>query len=49
MDIINFGGWIFYVNGKPEFDSNKVGKWMYFFDNKDFVSAICKKQLKNIS
>ena len=46
MDIINIGRRIFYVNGKPKFDSNKIGKWMYFFNNKDFISAICKKAVE---
>lgn len=47
MEIINLGGWIFYINGEPNFDNNKVGKWMYFFDDKDYVSKICKNAVEN--
>lgn len=48
MDIINRRGWVFYVNGKPKFDFNKVGKWMYFFEEKDieFVAQICEKAVE---
>lgn len=48
MDIINYGGWIFYINGKPEFDPNKVGKWMCFFKNGelDFVSKKCNEAVE---
>lgn len=47
METIHSMGWIFYVNDKPIFDSNKVGKWMYFFDDKNFVAEICKKAVNN--
>lgn len=47
MNEIRFGGWIFYLQNKPQFDGAKVGKWMYFFDDKDFVAKICKKAVEN--
>lgn len=48
MNIINSRGWVFYINGKPEFDPNKIGKWMYFFKEKDkeFATQICKKAIE---
>lgn len=47
MDVINFGGWIFYRNENyPKFDSDKVGKWMYFYDDRNFVTKICKKAIE---
>lgn len=48
MDIINSRGWVFYVNGEPKFDHNKVGKWMYFFEEKDkeFAAQICEKAVE---
>lgn len=35
--------WIIYTseNCIEEYDPNMVGKWMYFFENKDFVDKIC--------
>lgn len=47
MEIICSREWIFYINDKPKFDPNKVGKWMYFFDDKDFVTVICRKAVEN--
>ena len=30
MRIINLGPWVFCIEGKPQFEGHKVGKWMYF-------------------
>lgn len=38
--------WVFYINEKPKFDSDKIGKWMYFFKDRDFVVKICEKAVK---
>lgn len=48
MDIINSRGWVFYVNGEPKFELDKVGKWMYFFEEKDkeFAAQICEKAVE---
>lgn len=43
------GGWIFYLSGKEKsLDRHKCGKWMYFFNNKEFAARICEKQLYKI-
>lgn len=42
MRIINLGPWVFYIEGKPQFDEHKVGKWMYFFKDKERVAGLCK-------
>lgn len=37
------GGCIFYFSGKEKsLDKHKCGKWMYFFNNKEFAAHICK-------
>lgn len=47
MEIIRVGGWVFYVDeGIVNFDEHKVGKWMYYFDNYEFVSKICEEAVK---
>jgi len=42
MRIINLGPLVFYIEGKPQFDEHKVGKWMYFFKDKERVAGLCK-------
>lgn len=42
MKKIDNNAWVFYINNVPKFDENKVGKWMYFFDDKNFASKICE-------
>lgn len=42
--------WIFYIDDEcqiDENDENRVGKWMYFFSDKKFVSKICEDAVKN--
>ena len=40
------GGWIFYFNGKEKsLDKHKCGKWMHFFNNRDFVAQICEEAI----
>ena len=48
VEIMPLLGWIFYVSEEYEgIDSSKCGKWMYFFDNKDFAAEICHKAVSN--
>ena len=44
MRIINLGPWVFYIEGKPQFEEHKVGKWMYFFKDKERVAGFAKLQ-----
>ena len=47
MKTLNLGGYIFYISDNwTNHNTNKIGKWMYFFNNKDFISKICKKAIK---
>ena len=46
MEIIKRCGWIHYVDEFYKFDSNKSGKWMYFFKDKEFVAKICEDTIK---
>ena len=40
-------GWVWYFgNELPEFDTHKCGKWMYFFDDRDFIEKICDEAIK---
>lgn len=39
-------GWVFYRNDTVESDPEKSGKWMYFFENKDFVSKLCIEAIR---
>ncbi len=39
MRIINLGPWVFYIEGKPQFDEHK---WMYFFKDTERVAGLCK-------
>lgn len=36
--------WVYYVSEnhtEEKYDPNKVGKWMYFFTNKNFIDRVC--------
>ena len=46
MKIIEQFGWVYYVGDTSQFCQDKVGKWMYFFDNKEFVAKICERAVK---
>ncbi len=40
--------WVFYFNDNHiDLNSNKCGKWMYFFNNKEFAASICVDAVKN--
>lgn len=43
---MTLGGWIFYLSGKEKsLDRNKCGKWMHFFNNKEFAAHICEEAI----
>lgn len=47
MKTLNLRGYIFYISDNwTNHNTNKIGKWMYFFNNKDFISKICKKAIE---
>lgn len=47
MEIINLGVWVFYVSeAAKNLDEHKCGKWMYFFDDEEFVAKICKEAVE---
>lgn len=42
------GGWIFYLSGEESnLDRHKCGKWMHFFNNKEFAVHICEGAVAN--
>lgn len=50
MKVLEIFNWIYYNSDEYKgFDANKCGKWMYFFDDKEFIADICKNAIeKNI-
>lgn len=45
---LSLGGWIFYLSGKENcLDRHKCGKWMHFFNNKEFAVHICEEAVAN--
>lgn len=47
MKTLNLRGYIFYISDNwTNHNTEKIGKWMYFFNNKDFISKICKKAIE---
>ena len=48
MRVLHKGGWVFYLGDNiHSLDNEKCGKWMYFFDNKEFVSRLCEKAIED--
>lgn len=42
MNIVNARGWVFYISEEAvNLDKHKCGKWMYFFEDRQFVEKIC--------
>lgn len=40
------GGWIYYLSGEENcLDKHKCGKWMHFFNNKEFAVHICEEAI----
>lgn len=46
VKIVKQRGWVFYVGNENELDSEKVGKWMYFFNDREFVEQICAETVE---
>ena len=46
MRMIRGGGWFWYLSGEEaRLDSEKCGKWMYFFTDQEFAKSICEKAI----
>ena len=46
MNVVRQNGWVFYIGNDIELDSEKVGKWMYFFNDRKLVERICKEAIE---
>lgn len=47
MKTLMIGPWIYCISDEcKSLPKDKCGKWMYFFDNKAFVSKICEKAIE---
>ncbi len=46
MEVIKQFGWVYYLGDDSELDVDKVGKWMYFFNNRKFVEKICAEVIE---
>ena len=50
MKIIDVPGWRYFVGNDAALDSNKVGKWMYFFrglNGQQFAEEMCRKAVED--
>ena len=47
MRIVKQFGWIYYIGDDSKLVPEKAGKWMYFFDDKQFVVKICNDVVMN--
>ena len=44
--MLNLGGWYIFLSGKEDIlDTDKCGKWMYFFNDQTFALDICEKAI----
>ena len=44
IEVISNEAWVYYLNGNADsLDESICGKWMYFFNDVDFASEICRK------
>lgn len=44
MKIAKLYPWVFYIGEEAKtLQKDKCGKWMYFFDNKEFAAEMCEK------
>jgi len=46
METIRKFGWVYYISDDTQFDSDKIGKWMYFFSDLKYVAKICEDAVK---
>lgn len=46
--VFSFMGWIVYMkpNAHDELPEDKCGKWMHFFNNRDFAARMCKEAVE---
>ena len=43
----SYRGWFWYLTENySKLDTDKCGKWMYFFTDQDFAKSICEKAIK---
>lgn len=50
MRVIKNPAWVYYLaDTDPHFDETKVGKWMYFFGDRQFVEKYVERQSNRIS
>ena len=50
MKVVNIPGWIYYLGDEPLLEGSKVGKWMYFYRNKEgweFAKKMCQKAVES--
>lgn len=49
MNVVTNEYWVFYVNPEEAqtLYNDKVGKWMYFFGDKEFAVKVCKEAVEN--
>lgn len=46
MRIAKNAYWVFYLcDDDPSLDEGKTGKWMYFFNDREFIEGICCKAI----
>lgn len=38
--------WVYYIGDTSKLVDNEVGKWMYFFGNREFIEEICKEAVE---
>lgn len=47
MEIIKQFGWVYYLGDKAKnLNKHKRGKWMHFFNNREFIEKICKQAVE---
>ncbi|MBO0150397.1 MULTISPECIES: hypothetical protein [Gammaproteobacteria] len=46
MEIKDNQFWVYYSGERKDINTEKIGKWMYFFCDKSFVAGICNKSDK---
>lgn len=47
MNIVPIGQWIYYSDNNDHLETNKVGKWMNFFNDMSYIAEICEKAVAN--
>ena len=47
MRVVKNPAWVYYLaDTDPHFDETKVGKWMYFFGDRQFVEKRCREAIE---